>query len=74
MLPPLATARGVSPAAVAAPRVRSSRSSVPSPSRCAGKLLKGMVGGENIWLACSFVGVAIARACQPSACHVPGAV
>eukprot|EP00965_Chrysotila_dentata_P041297 1369621-Pleurochrysis_carterae.AAC.1 len=50
MLPPCATAWGVSPAAVAAPQFRSGRPSVQPLSRCARKLLcKGDGGwGENL--------------------------
>eukprot|EP00965_Chrysotila_dentata_P026876 892028-Pleurochrysis_carterae.AAC.1 len=65
---PYTTARGISPALVAVSfRVRPSPSSVSSQPRRACKLLRRIVFGENIWLACSLVGVAIARACKRSA-------
>eukprot|EP00965_Chrysotila_dentata_P025798 856730-Pleurochrysis_carterae.AAC.1 len=49
MLPPCATARGVSPAAVAAPPVSLQPSVRPTSclAECARKLLRGMVGGRT---------------------------
>eukprot|EP00965_Chrysotila_dentata_P007436 241336-Pleurochrysis_carterae.AAC.1 len=38
------------------------------------KFAKGDGGWGEHLIVCSLVGVAIARACKPSACHVPGAV